>query len=77
MRMVGFFVFQLGVMGLMFFAVWGLLLCARRKTARVTPGLCRECRYNLTGNTSGICPECGTPIPDEVKEQLTADPPKR
>jgi hypothetical protein len=24
--------------------------------------LCRQCEYNLTGNLSGICPECGTPI---------------
>ena len=23
-------------------------------------GLCRACSYNLTGNTSGVCPECGT-----------------
>lgn len=23
---------------------------------------CRQCQYNLTGNLSGICPECGTPI---------------
>ncbi len=22
---------------------------------------CTVCNYNLTGNTSGICPECGTP----------------
>lgn len=25
--------------------------------------LCGVCQYNLTGNLSGICPECGTPIP--------------
>jgi len=24
--------------------------------------LCVNCQYNLTGNLSGICPECGTPI---------------
>ncbi|MCC7293074.1 MAG: hypothetical protein IT449_13520 [Phycisphaerales bacterium] len=23
---------------------------------------CAACQYNLTGNFSGICPECGTPI---------------
>ena len=23
---------------------------------------CRNCSYNLTGNISGICPECGTRI---------------
>ncbi len=23
---------------------------------------CRKCQYNLTGNLSGICPECGTTI---------------
>lgn len=25
-------------------------------------GLCNRCEYNLTGNVSGICPECGTPL---------------
>lgn len=23
---------------------------------------CRKCGYNLTGNVSGVCPECGSPI---------------
>lgn len=23
---------------------------------------CEKCRYDLTGNISGVCPECGTPI---------------
>jgi cytochrome c553 len=30
----------------------------RRKRA----GLCRRCHYNLRGNVSGVCPECGTAI---------------
>ncbi len=25
-------------------------------------GRCRNCNYDLTGNTSGVCPECGTPV---------------
>ncbi len=24
-------------------------------------GRCIRCRYDLTGNLSGVCPECGTP----------------
>ncbi len=28
-------------------------------------GHCAGCGYNLTGNVSGICPECGTPIPQQ------------
>ncbi len=30
---------------------------------RVLPGHCRRCRYDLTGNTSGVCPECGFAVP--------------
>jgi predicted RNA-binding Zn-ribbon protein involved in translation (DUF1610 family) len=26
------------------------------------PHLCRKCGYNLTGNVSGICPECGAVV---------------
>lgn len=33
---------------------------------RIRHGLCVTCRYNLTGNVSGICPECGTPIRREI-----------
>ncbi len=32
------------------------------KRYRREHGLCAECRYNLTGNESGVCPECGTKI---------------
>jgi len=33
------------------------LLYRGRRTAK--PGHCRECGYDLTGNLSGRCPECG------------------
>jgi len=29
---------------------------------RVRMGLCGKCSYDLTGNTSGRCPECGTAV---------------
>ena len=33
----------------------------RRLRRRPLPGCCHACGYDLTGNTSGVCPECGTP----------------
>ncbi len=30
---------------------------------KLDPRLCGNCGYDLTGNTSGRCPECGTPNP--------------
>ena len=30
-------------------------------TGVVAPN-CTECRYDLTGNTTGVCSECGTPV---------------
>ena len=32
-----------------------------RQRRRLRTGLCIQCGYNLTGNESGICPECGRP----------------
>jgi len=32
----------------------------RRRWLRT--GSCGRCGYNLTGNTSGVCPECGIPV---------------
>ena len=32
-----------------------------RHDPRSLPGRCRGCGYNLTGNVTGICPECGQP----------------
>jgi hypothetical protein len=36
----------------------------RARARREQEGLCESCGYNLTGNTSGVCPECGTPVPE-------------
>ena len=33
-----------------------------RRHRRRKHGLCEQCSYNLTGNTSGVCPECGTQV---------------
>ena len=33
-----------------------------RDRRRVLPGHCQKCGYNLTGNVSGVCPECGEEV---------------
>ncbi|HXE52565.1 MAG TPA: hypothetical protein VN541_06085 [Tepidisphaeraceae bacterium] len=32
------------------------------------PGRCFTCDYNLTGNTSGVCPECGAAVPKTLAQ---------
>jgi len=34
------------------------------KLYELDPGFCGRCGYNLTGNTSGVCPECGWKLPE-------------
>ena len=31
-----------------------------RRRSRTRRGVCPRCAYNLTGNVSGVCPECGS-----------------
>ncbi len=35
-------------------------------------GFCSNCEYNLTGNVSGTCPECGVAIPGESSDDSWA-----
>lgn len=39
--------------------IYYMLIRRQGKLERIE---CPHCDYNLTGNISGICPECGTPI---------------
>mgnify|MGYP001402598353 CR=1 FL=1 len=43
-------------------AIVGALVCFRRPRKVVFEGLCLVCDYDLTGNVSGRCPECGTQV---------------
>lgn len=45
-----------------------LLWWRDRRPKRYPPGCCRQCGYDLTGNMSGRCPECGTAIPKDRME---------
>jgi len=58
------------VLGAMGIGVWSALRRHeyRRLQGRIDRGepLCLRCAYDLNGNLSGICPECGTPIESEA-----------
>lgn len=50
-------------------------LCGRvfsAKEARTQATRCGGCGYNLTGNLSGTCPECGLAIPDRIKKLIAS-----
>ena len=65
------FVWMAGPLLAAIFIAEGSLL----KPRPATGPLCAYCGYNLTGNVSGICPECGEPIHGEPDADLfTEDP---
>jgi hypothetical protein len=41
---------------------------------RIGPKDCPHCGYDLTGNVSGACSECGTRIPEKQRTLLTVSP---
>jgi len=49
----------------LFPSLW-LISAIRHLQVRGQP-LCDLCSYNLTGNTSGVCPECATPVSGKTK----------
>jgi len=56
-----------GMVGVPMLAVFALIAVPTawlwwRDRRRIPPGHCQKCGYNLTGNVSGRCPECGTAI---------------
>jgi hypothetical protein len=46
----------------------------RKRRFRLSMGHCLNCNHNLTGNTSGVCPECGTAIPLHPHSQYVSRP---
>jgi hypothetical protein len=48
------------VVALMLIIPLAYVLEDRRRKFRRRSAACEKCGYNLTGNVSGVCPECGT-----------------
>ena len=46
--------------------LWLWVRHLRRRRRRLAEGHCSSCAYDLTGNISGVCSECGTPIDVDV-----------
>jgi len=64
-RFVGAVIPDWFLMAMCALAPVGCAVMWRRTLKRRPPGHCRRCNYDLTGNTSGTCPECGTAISTE------------
>lgn len=62
----GYFIFPMASFptALLLFAI---IRVVQRRSQR--PGFCARCGYNLTGLTSGRCPECGTPVRNAQPER--------
>lgn len=54
---------------ILLFAALAIRASLRIRRSRRT-GACARCGYDLTGNVSGRCPECATPVPRELIESL-------
>jgi hypothetical protein len=39
----------------------------------ILPGHCQACGYDLTGNMSGTCPECGKAVPGQAPDEAGAE----
>jgi hypothetical protein len=72
---VSFWTFWVGGCGLMML-LWQLLGSPERfSNAEATANYaadrqhCGRCEYDLTGNQSGVCPECGWQIPRDVRPE--------
>ncbi len=58
-----------GVVAIIGGPILALTLITRTSAARqYREGACQECGYDLTGNVSGRCPECGTQTSTGLRE---------
>lgn len=62
---------MLVIAGLMLLASAIMFLGTRQRDRhRPNLGVCSKCEYDLTGNVSGVCPECGMEIPARVRNYI-------
>ena len=78
---LGFALPNRGGTGMYHIPVWILVVIVGLPTVilwwrdrRPKEGCCKTCKYDLTGNISGICPECGTAIVGTTKTNDATTP---
>ena len=70
LKPIAFFTFFCFYPSPLFGWLWAFLARRAIRGRKHERGFCQSCGYNLAGNVSGICPECGTLIPEDVKAML-------
>jgi hypothetical protein len=53
---------------------WVVAWSSYRRRRRRRRGVCVTCGYDLTGNVSGVCPECGTAVPPSAESKPKESP---
>ena len=73
------FVFSYRLLALELFAIplFWFLVWLHFWRRRHRPGYCSACGYNLLGNTSGTCPECGKPVNERAATNDVKGAPSR
>jgi len=46
---------------------WSLFFILLRKRRKYPKGHCQSCGYDLTGNTTGACPECNSEVASQTE----------
>ena len=63
---------QIAVLASIYPLIMLLVWWRRQRFLKRNPNACRGCRYDLTGNETGSCPECGSPIVTDTAGPTTA-----
>jgi len=63
---------QIAVLASIYPLVMLLVVWRRKRFLTRNPSACRNCYYDLTGNETSTCPECGSAIPTDKAMQSTA-----
>ena len=67
-KMIGQSLIVTGYAGALLFAIYGCVQFRRCRSPK--NGYCDSCGYDLTGNVSGICPECGRRVSNQERRIL-------